>query len=195
MTTDHQLAEAAAHCAYMLAALGIHGDERTPARHVRALAQLTAGVHEDPIDHLGVQFPAVSADPGLIGVTAVPFASLCAHHALPFAGTFAVAYLPKPGGNIVGLSKLTRLVTGYATRPQVQERLAAQVLTALMAGLPARGAAIAIRATHSCMALRGARTGPTAAMVTVDHAGDLLNDPWRGEFAALARTVLAGVPA
>lgn len=183
---------AAAHCAAMLAALDIAGDDQTPHRHVKALAELTRGLREDPADHLLVQFPpvtgeqsAAAGEQGLIAITGVPIVSLCAHHALPFAGTAAVAYLPKPGARIVGLSKLARLVTGYAARPQVQEQIAAQTVEALMTRLTARGAAVALRATHSCMALRGARTGPDAAMVTVHHAGDLLDDPWRREFAAL----------
>lgn len=186
------LEQAATHCAAMLTALGIVGDERTARRHVQAMAELTWGSRDDPDTHLLVQFPPVSIEPGLIGVCGIPFTSLCAHHAMPFAGLAAVAYLPKPDGQIVGLSKLARLVTGYAARPQVQEQIAAQVVTALMNTLHARGAAVALRATHSCMALRGARTGTTAGMVTIEHAGELANPPWRDEFATMAHAVIAG---
>jgi GTP cyclohydrolase I len=179
-------------CKLMFANLGIIGDLDTARRHVDALTELTRGLREDPDHHLAVTFPPVSADPGLIVAADIPFTSLCAHHALPFSGTFTVGYLPKPGANIVGLSKLARMVTGYAARPQVQERIANQAVTALMDTLNARGAAIALRATHSCMALRGARTGTTSSMVTVEHVGDLRTQPWRDDFTAAARNVLTG---
>lgn len=179
-------------CRVMFANLGIRGDEQTAARHVRALTELTRGLREDPTEYLAVTFPPVSPDPGLICAVDVPFVSLCAHHALPFAGTFTVGYLPKPEGNIVGLSKLARMVLGYAARPQVQEQIAAQAVTALMNNLAARGAAIALRATHSCMAHRGARTGTLSAMVTVEHTGELRDAPWREEFAAAAHHVITG---
>lgn len=183
---------AIAACALMFDALGIVGDDHTPARHVRALAELTRGLRETPTDHLTVTFPPVSAEPGMVIATDIPFVSLCAHHALPFAGQFTVAYLPKPDSHIVGLSKLARLVIGYAARPQVQEQIAAQSVTALMGTLNARGAAIAIRGTHSCMAHRGARTGALSAMVTVEHVGELRDAPWRQEFAEAAARVIRG---
>lgn len=84
----------------------------------------------------------------------------------------------------MGLSKLARLVQEYAARPQVQERLADQVVTALWDVLEPLGAACALRGVHSCMALRGARTGQSAAMTTVQYAGRLHSDPWRSEFNA-----------
>lgn len=171
----------------MMVALGLSGDDRTARRHVTALAQLTRGTRVDPRRHLQVTFPPTTADPGLISVRDVPFTSLCAHHMLPFTGTATVAYLPKPGGRIAGLSKLARLVVDYAARPQVQEQLAAQTLDAIMAELPAQGAAVRIEAVHTCMAMRGVKTGPGAGMVTVNYAGDLAAAPWRDEFAQLCR--------
>lgn len=190
--TEPDVIRAVTACEQMFEALGIVGDDRTPTRHVRALIELTRGLREDPTEHLAVTFPPVSAEPGLVIAADIPFVSLCAHHALPFAGTFTVGYLPKPEAHIVGLSKLARLVVGLAARPQVQEQIAAQTVTALMTTLNARGAAIAIRGTHSCMAHRGARTGALSAMVTVEHVGDLHNAPWRGEFAAAAANVITG---
>jgi GTP cyclohydrolase I len=190
MTPDLDRATVA--CDLMFQSLGIAGDDHTAARHVRALAELTRGLREDPTEHLAVTFPPVSAEPGLVIATDIPFVSLCAHHALPFHGTFAVAYLPKPDAHIVGLSKLARMVVGYASRPQVQEAIAAQAVSALMNTLNARGAAIALRATHSCMAHRGARTGTDSAMVTVEHVGELRDPPWRGEFAQAATRVIRG---
>lgn len=190
MTPDSTAATAA--CESMFAALGIVGDDQTPARHVSALIELTRGLAEDPTDHLSVTFSPVSPEPGLVIVTDVPFVSLCAHHGLPFTGSFTVAYLPKPEAQIVGLSKLARMVIGYAARPQVQERIAAQSISALMGTLNARGAAIALRATHSCMAHRGVRTGTASGMVTVEHDGELRRSPWREEFTAAAARVITG---
>jgi GTP cyclohydrolase I len=107
---------------------------------------------------------------------------------LPFTGVATLAYLPQPGSRIVGLSKLARLVQEYAARPQVQERLADQVVTALMEELEPRGAACAVRGVHSCMALRGARTGLSAGMTTIQYGGDLRGDPWRSEFNSALTT-------
>lgn len=181
---DHQGAVAA--CRQMLELLDITGDEDTPARFVKAMAELTAGLRdEDPLRHLEVTFPPVSDEPGLVAVRGLPFTSVCEHHLLPFHGTATLAYLPKPAGRIVGLSKLARLVQELAARPQVQERLAAQVLDGLMTRLSCRGAAVGLSSVHTCMTLRGARTGPGAAMATVDYAGELADAPWRGEFAAM----------
>ncbi len=179
---DGDLDEATAYAEKMLALLGIAGDAETPARLVRALDQLAAGRNLDPRRHLAVQFPPTATEPGLITVTDVPFVSVCEHHVLPFHGVATVAYLPKPGDRIVGLSKLARLVQEYAARPQVQERLTDQVVTALMEVLEPRGAACAVRGVHTCMSLRGARTGASAAMTTAQYGGILSTDPWRSEF-------------
>lgn len=187
MTTIHtahdiDTATASQHATAMLDALGIHGDATTPHRLVRALHELTRGRAIDPRRHLAVQFPPTSTTPGIIVVEDVPFVSVCEHHVLPFTGHATVAYLPKPGQPIVGLSKLARLVQDYAARPQVQERLTDQVVTALMDVLDPAGAACAVRGTHSCMALRGARTGTSSAMTTTGFAGVLAGDPYRREF-------------
>lgn len=168
----------------MLTALGVHGDDDTPGRLVRALHEMTAGRLVDPRRHLTVQFPPTSSRPGPVIVEDVPFVSVCEHHVLPFTGYATVAYLPKPGQPIVGLSKLARLVQEYAARPQVQERLTDQVVTGLMTSLNPAGAACAVRGVHSCMTLRGARTGQSSAMTTVQYAGVMGEDPWRREFAA-----------
>jgi GTP cyclohydrolase IA len=176
------VARAAEHAAAMLRELGVEGDASTPARMVKALHELTSGRLVNPRDHLVVQFPPVSGNPGPVVVQDVPWVAVCEHHVLPFTGIGTVAYLPYPGQQIVGLSKLARLVQDYAARPQVQERLADQVVTALMQVLEPRGAAVALRGVHSCMALRGARTGLSAAMVTLQFAGEMEQAPWRREF-------------
>jgi GTP cyclohydrolase I len=178
------------HARAMLAMLGIdtsgEATSRTPARFVRALAELTAGAALDPDRHLTVTFPPPSDDPGMVIVPGIPFTSVCEHHLLAFTGTAAVAYLP--ASRIVGLSKLARLTQEYAARPQVQERLGDQIADALMRCLDARGAAVLLRASHSCMTLRGARAAG-AVTVTSHLRGAFRTDAAaRAELLALAGT-------
>lgn len=187
-TPADMIEKAAIHAAAMLDTLGLGGDDHTATRLVRALDELAYGRHQDAARHLNVQFPPTAGAPFLIVVTDVPFTSLCEHHMLPFTGIATVGYLPAEGMPIVGLSKLARMLQEFAARPQLQERLADQVATAMHTRLRARGAACAIRGVHTCMALRGARTGLTAAMVTVQYAGEVGEDPWRGEFASRLNT-------
>lgn len=180
------------HAAALLAALGIAVDDDTPARMVKALDELTNGRNLEPARHLTRTFPPESQDPALVVVTRVPFTAVCEHHVLPFTGRATIAYLPAAGQRIVGLSKLARLVQEYAARPQVQERICHQVLTAITERLEPQGAAVALHAAHTCMTLRGAKTGGDAGMTTVQYAGLLKSDPWRGEFQAIAADLSAG---
>ncbi|MFB8235513.1 GTP cyclohydrolase I [Kitasatospora purpeofusca] len=190
LTGRPDLAVATQHAAGLLAALGISCDSEstadTPRRMATALAELTAGVHRDPVRHLEVTFPSETDRPGIIAAVDVPFVALCEHHVLPFPGRATVAYLPKPGARIVGLSKLARLAQEYAARPQVQERLGEQVVQALVDNLKVEGAACLIRSQHACMTLRGARAHD-AAMVTSHLVGMFREDPaLRAEVLALA---------
>lgn len=180
--TTPDLNTAVGHAKALLTALNIQGDQATPDRFVRALHEMTSGRLTDPRRHLKVQFPPTSSTPGAIAVEDVPFVSVCEHHVLPFTGYATLTYLPHPDQHIVGLSKLARLVQDYAARPQIQERLTDQIVTALVDVLNPAGAACAIRGIHSCMALRGARTGNSAAMTTTAFAGTLAVDPYRHEF-------------
>lgn len=177
------------HARALLGALRVPDTESTkdtPGRLAAALTELTAGMWTDPSDHLAVTFPPESDDPGMIVVTGIPFCSMCEHHMLPFTGTATVGYLPAKGARIVGLSKLARVVQGYATRPQIQERLGEQVTTAITSRLDTLGSACVIRASHTCMTLRGARA-VGAQMVTSHLAGLFRDDPTvRGEFLSLA---------
>jgi GTP cyclohydrolase IA len=86
----------------------------------------------------------------------IPFTSMCEHHFLPIVGKVHVGYIPD--GNVVGLSKLVRLVEGYSRRPQLQERLTAQLADTLHEELGARGAIVVAEANHLCMTIRGSRT-------------------------------------
>lgn len=159
------------------------GLQDTPARYVRAWLELTAAPG-DPAAILGKVFPAVQYT-GMVHLGPVEFTSVCEHHLLPFTGAAHLAYIPSPGVGVVGLSKLARLVEHYARRPQVQERLTQEVCDALVEHLHPQGAAVLVRATHTCMALRGVRK-PEAAMTTSALAGAFMDDPAaRAEFMAL----------
>ena len=188
-TTAADIEKAAMHAGAMLDALGIVGDDQTASRLVRALDELARHRDDDPARHLSTRSPPVSHTRGRVVVTDVPFVSLCEHHMLPFTGVATLGYLPLAAQPIVGLSKLARLVQEYAARPQVQERLTDQVCAALADQLGPAGAACAVRGVHACMALRGARAGVAAAMVTTRYVGALADDPWRGEFAGRLNTV------
>jgi GTP cyclohydrolase IA len=181
---------AAAHARAMLNALGMACEDEstkdTPERFVRALDEMTRGRWLDPCRHLAVTFPAQSARPGMITVTGIPFVAVCEHHLLPFEGRAAVAYIPAEGARIVGLSKLARLVAEYAARPQVQERLSAQVVDAITEALDVVGAACLIQSGHCCMTLRGARAH-SSGMVTSQYTGVFAADPaLRAEFVGYA---------
>jgi len=134
---------------------------KTPNRVARAYAEMTAGLRENPKLHLQTVFTENYDE--VVLLRNITFNSMCEHHLLPFTGRAHVAYLPD--GKVVGLSKLARLVDGFARRPQVQERLTTQIADALMEELSPLGSACVIEATHMCMTLRGAKkTG--AVMVT-----------------------------
>jgi GTP cyclohydrolase IA len=170
--------------------LASHVDDQTATRYVRALRQLTSGTRVDPTRHLQVTFPPVTTQPTLVTVTDIPYVSLCSHHMLPFWGTATVGYLPQPGAKIVGLSKIARCFRELAARPQIQEQLGQQMIDVLCENLDCAGAAIAIRGTHTCMALRGAATGTGAAMVTTTLVGSLGDEPWLGQFLAVSQSVM-----
>jgi GTP cyclohydrolase I len=149
----------------ILTAIGENPDRegllRTPNRVARAYAELMAGLQHDPRIHLKTVFHERYDE--VVLLRDIEFHSLCEHHLLPFTGKAHVAYLPD--GKVVGLSKLARLVEGFARRPQVQERLTTQIADALMEELSPIGAACIIEATHTCMTIRGAKK-PGSIMVT-----------------------------
>lgn len=170
MTAAFDHPEAAGAVKQLLDALGVdEGDHtaNTPDRVARAWHDMLWGYREDPADHLDVTFSAPD-DPGLVIVAGIRLTSTCAHHLLPFTGWATVAYRPTPGQPVVGLSKLARVLQGYAARLQVQERIGAQTVTAIAEKLRPSGAEVLITATHQCMSLRGARE---AAAATTTRAG------------------------
>lgn len=155
----------------------------TPTRYYRALYEMTEGYYDDPRVILSRTF-AVEHD-AMIVLSGIRFTSLCEHHLLPFVGTAAVGYVP--GDRVVGISKLARLVTCYAKRLQVQERLTDQIADAIMEHLAPKGAGALVRAHHSCMGCRGAMQ-PDALMTTSALRGVMLDKPEaREEFLSLSR--------
>ncbi len=126
---------------------------KTPNRVARAYGELMAGLQDDPKRHLKTVFHERYDE--IVLLRGIEFHSLCEHHLLPFTGKAHVAYLPD--GKVVGLSKLARLVEGFARRPQVQERLTGQIADALMEELNPIGAACVVQAVHTCMTIRGAK--------------------------------------
>ena len=128
---------------------------RTPARIAHMYEEIFAGLHEDPSHHLTVTFEANHDE--MVMVRDIPVHSVCEHHLVPFAGRAHVAYIPGADGRITGLSKIARLVDGFAKRPQVQERLTTQIADALVHVLDPAGALVMIEAEHFCMSMRGVK--------------------------------------
>jgi GTP cyclohydrolase I len=146
---------------------------RTPERVADMYAELCGGLYTDPDAHLDVRFEADHDE--LVLVRDIAFSSLCEHHLMPFFGRAHVGYIPGVDGRITGLSKLARLVDGYARRPQVQERLTSQVADAIERRLQPRGVVVIIEAEHMCMSMRGV-SKPGALTVTSAVRGVLRDD-------------------
>lgn len=141
----------------ILAAVGEDPDRQglleTPARVARMYAELFAGLHLDPGRHLKRVFAEQYDE--LVLVRDIPFNSMCEHHLLPFIGVAHVGYLPR--GQVVGLSKLARVVDEVSRRPQVQERMTHQIAELLQQQLDPKGVIVVVEAAHSCMTIRGIR--------------------------------------
>ncbi|MGO1509152.1 MAG: GTP cyclohydrolase I FolE [Actinomycetaceae bacterium] len=161
------------------------GLRETPGRVARAFGELLGGLGEDPADHLDAVFDLGHQE--MVIVADIPLYSLCEHHLLPFHGKAHVGYIPGTDGRVTGLSKLARLVEGYARRPQVQERLTGQVADALVDRLRARGALVVVEAEHMCMSMRGARATGTRT-VTSAVRGAMRNPATRAEAMSLLRS-------
>lgn len=131
------------------------GLRETPARVARALAEQFSGLYTDPDDVLATVFAENHSE--MVLVRDIPLYSTCEHHLVPFFGHAHVGYIPGRDGKVTGLSKLARVVEGYARRPQVQERLTTQIAEALVRKLNPAGVMVVIEAEHLCMAMRGVR--------------------------------------
>ncbi len=145
----------------------------TPKRVARAWREYCAGYAEDPGLHLSRTFEEVGGYDEVVLLKDIPFQSHCEHHMAPIVGKASIAYLPK--NRVVGISKLARVLHGYARRLQVQERLTAEVAKCIWDNLQPQGVAVVIEATHGCMTGRGVRT-PGVAMTTSRLLGCFLEN-------------------
>ena len=158
------------------------GLQATPGRVARMFAEVIAGTGEDPSRHLTTTFEADHDE--IVLVRDIPFSSMCEHHLLPFIGRAHVGYIPGADGRITGLSKLARLVDGFARRLQVQERLTSQIANAVQQVLDPAGVIVVLEAEHLCMSIRGVAK-PGATTVTSAIRGHFRDDP-RGRAEALS---------
>ncbi len=147
---------------------------RTPERVATMYSEIFRGMREDPSRHLEVTFEAEHDE--MVLVRDITMFSCCEHHLVPFAGKAHVAYIPGADGRITGLSKIARLVDGFARRPQVQERLTTQIADALEEQLQPDGVLVMIEAEHLCMSMRGV-SKPGALTITSAVRGLFKNNP------------------
>ncbi|WP_298093126.1 GTP cyclohydrolase I FolE [uncultured Sphingomonas sp.] len=145
----------------------------TPKRVARAWREYCAGYADDPAIHLSRVFEEVGGYDEIVLLKDIPFQSHCEHHMAPIIGVAHIAYLPR--NHVVGISKLARVLHGFARRLQVQERLTAEVADCIWDNLKPLGVAVVIEATHACMTARGVRT-PGVAMVTSRMMGVFRDD-------------------
>ena len=145
----------------------------TPARVGRAWKEYCEGYGSDPALHLTRQFTEVGGYDEVVLLRDIPFQSHCEHHMAPITGKAAIAYMPRE--KVVGISKLARVLHGFAQRLQIQERLTAEVAQCIWDNLHPHGVAVVIEAQHGCMTGRGVKT-PGVSMVTSRLLGSFLED-------------------
>ncbi|HZJ27197.1 MAG TPA: GTP cyclohydrolase I FolE [Acidimicrobiia bacterium] len=150
------------------------GLARTPDRIADMYAEIFSGLHEEPAQHLNVTFEEDHDE--MVMIRDIPLYSMCEHHLVAFHGRAHVAYVPGDDGRITGLSKIARLVDGYAKRPQVQERLTTQIADALVTELAPDGAFVVIEAEHLCMSMRGIKK-PGSLTITSAVRGIFKDNP------------------
>ena len=184
---DRERAEAAVR--ELLIAVGEDPDREglaeTPARVARAYEEVFAGLHEDPKIHLEKSFSENHRE--LVLVRDIPIYSTCEHHLVPFYGVAHIGYIPGPEGKVTGLSKLARLADMYAKRPQVQERLTAQIADAIVEKLDASAVIVVIECEHLCMAMRGIRKPGATTTTSAVRGGFQNNAASRAEVLSLIR--------
>lgn len=156
----------------------------TPRRVTKAYSEMFGGYDMNPRQYLERTFEEVSGYDELIVLTNIPVVSFCEHHMLPFTGRASVGYLPT--NKVVGISKLARVVNGFARRFQIQEKLTSEIAQAIQEVLQPKGVGVLIRSEHSCMTMRGVNT-PGTLMTTSALLGEVRDDDrTRQEFLRLA---------
>jgi GTP cyclohydrolase I len=162
------------------------GLKSTPGRVVRAYEEYFAGYAIDPTDVLGRTFKETNGYDEIVVLKDIRFESHCEHHLAPIIGKVHIAYLPDK--RVIGISKLARLVEVFSKRLQIQEKMTAQIATALDEALKPRGVAVVVEAAHQCMTTRGVHK-PGVAMVTSHMLGAFRDDAMtRREFFAIIGT-------
>jgi GTP cyclohydrolase I len=157
----------------------------TPARVARSYSELFAGYEVDPRDYLKRTFDEVGGYDELVVMRDIRFVSFCEHHMLPIVGRAHVGYLPHK--RVVGISKLARVVNGYARRLQIQEKMTAEIATCIQEVLQPQGVGVVIEAEHSCMTLRGVNS-PGSSLTTSHLLGVVRDDArTREEFLRLTQ--------
>lgn len=157
----------------------------TPGRVVRAYEELFSGYESDPREYLERTFEEVAGYDELVVLRDIRVVSFCEHHMLPFLGKAHVGYLPSD--RVVGISKLARVVHGFARRLQIQEKLTSEIAGAIHDILQPRGVGVVIVSEHSCMTMRGVNT-PGSRLTTSSLTGVIRDDPrTRQEFLEFVR--------
>ena len=157
----------------------------TPARVAKAYRELFAGYETNPHEYLERTFEEVGGYDQLVILRDIRVVSFCEHHMLPFLGKAHVAYLPRD--RVVGISKLARVVNGFARRLQIQEKLTAEIAEAIQDVLKPKGVGVVLVSEHSCMTMRGVNT-PGSSLTTSHLLGEVRDDPrTRQEFFELVR--------
>jgi len=159
------------------------GLRSTPGRVARMYEEIFVGLRDDPARHLTVTFEAGHDE--MVMVRDIPLYSACEHHLVPFHGMAHVAYIPGDDGRITGLSKLARLVEGYARRPQVQERLTSQIADEMVEVLRPKGVFVLLECEHLCMSMRGVRKPGTLTVTSAVRGIFKDNAATRAEAMAL----------
>jgi GTP cyclohydrolase IA len=157
----------------------------TPQRVAKSYRELFTGYESDPRDYLQRTFDEVAGYDELVVLRDIPVTSFCEHHMLPFLGKAHVGYLPND--RVVGISKLARVVQGFARRLQIQEKLTAEIAGAIQDILKPKGVGVVLVSEHSCMTMRGVNT-PGTRLTTSHLMGQVRDDPrTRQEFFELVR--------
>lgn len=157
----------------------------TPRRVIKSYRELFSGYESDPREYLERTFEEVGGYDELVILKDIRVVSFCEHHMLPFLGKAHVGYLPND--RVVGISKLARVVHGFARRLQIQEKLTAEIAEAIQDILKPKGVGVVIVSEHSCMTMRGVNT-PGSKLTTSSLLGDVRDDPrTRQEFFDLVR--------
>jgi GTP cyclohydrolase I len=157
----------------------------TPKRVAKSYRELFQGYEVEPRDYLEKTFEEVGGYDELVVLKDIRFVSFCEHHMLPVVGKAHVAYLPTD--RVVGISKLARVVRGYARRLQIQEKMTSEIANAIQDVLRPHGVGVVIEAEHSCMTMRGVDV-PGASLTTSCLLGAVREDPrTREEFLRLVR--------